>query len=462
MTVRTRFAPSPTGYLHIGGARTALYAWLYARKHGGQFVLRIEDTDQDRSTQESVQAILDGMQWLGLEHDEGPIYQSHRFKRYAEVAEQLLQGGHAYRCTCSRERMTKLREEQIAAKQKPRYDGHCRDKNQRADKEHVIRFKNPQTGQVSFSDQVYGDITVNNSELDDVILVRSDGVPTYNFSVVIDDSDMQITHVIRGDDHINNTPRQINIMQALALPVPTYAHLPMILGDDGKRLSKRHGAVSVMQFAHEGYLPHALLNYLVRLGWSHGDQEIFSSQEMIELFDLEHVQRAGAGFDMEKLRWLNAHYLREMPHADVAELLSAQLQDHDIDLSQGPAVIEVAELLLERSQTVADMFAQAQSFYSDEVSYDEEAVAKQLSSAIKAPLFALVDNLEACAAWDSESINEVIKATAKAHELKFGKLAMPFRVAIMGSTSSPSIAQTACLIGKERIKKRVTQAFTHV
>lgn len=324
MTVRTRFAPSPTGFLHVGGVRTALFSWLYAKRHQGKFILRIEDTDRERSTDESVQAILDGMAWLGLDCDEGPFYQTKRYERYNQVAEQFLAEGKAYRCECSKERLESLREAQLAAKEKPRYDGHCRNKNLAASNTpFVIRFKNPDHGVVSFQDEVYGEIHINNNELDDLILVRSDGHPTYNFAVVIDDLDMNITHVIRGDDHINNTPRQINLFKALNAPIPTFAHLPMILGDDGKRLSKRHGAVSVLQFKELGVLPHALLNYLVRLGWSYGDQEIFSVEEMIAHFDLKNVSRGVSSFNYDKLYWLNQHYQKSDAPESVAEALMA-------------------------------------------------------------------------------------------------------------------------------------------
>jgi len=323
MSVKTRFAPSPTGYLHVGGARTALFSWLYARKHGGQFVLRIEDTDLERSNQESVDAILEGMQWLDLDYDEGPFYQTKRFDRYNEVIDQLIEKGMAYRCSCSKERLDNLREEQMAAKQKPRYDGHCRHADVSADEPHVIRFLNPTEGSVKFKDLVKGDIEVSNNELDDLIIRRTDGSPTYNLTVVVDDHDMEITQVIRGDDHINNTPRQINMYQAMGWSEPEFAHLPMILGDDGARLSKRHGAVSVMQYADEGYLPEGLLNYLVRLGWSHGDQELFSREEMIQLFELTNVNRAPSAFNTEKLNWLNAHYIKEASPADLAPLFKS-------------------------------------------------------------------------------------------------------------------------------------------
>ena len=319
--VRTRFAPSPTGYLHIGGARTALYCWLYARKTQGTFILRIEDTDLERSTPESVQAILDGMQWLGLNYDEGPYYQTKHFARYKEVIQQLIDEGKAYRCYCSKERLEKLREEQTAKKEKPRYDGFCRERTSKGEGAYVVRFKNPLEGVVEFDDLIRGKLSFANTELDDLIIARSDGTPTYNFTVVVDDWDMKITHVIRGDDHINNTPRQINILRALGATPPFYAHVPMILGSDGKRLSKRHGAVGVMQYREDGFLPEALLNYLVRLGWSHGDQEIFSISELIDYFAIEDINRAPAAFNREKLLWLNQHYMKTSDRDHVAREL---------------------------------------------------------------------------------------------------------------------------------------------
>lgn len=320
MTIKTRFAPSPTGYLHVGGARTALFSWLHARQHGGSFVLRIEDTDLERSTPESVRAILDGMAWLGLHSDAPPVYQTDRFERYHAIIDQLLDSDQAYRCHCSRERLEQLREQQLAAKQKPRYDGHCRHRAISATEPHVVRFANPQHGTVVVNDRVRGRVVFNNSELDDLIIRRSDGSPTYNLSVVVDDHDMGITDVIRGDDHLNNTPRQMNMAAALGWENPTYAHLPMILGDDGARLSKRHGAVSVMQYAAEGYLPEALLNYLVRLGWSHGDQELFSLEEMIALFDINQVNKSASSFNSDKLRHINQQKLRQADLSRLAEL----------------------------------------------------------------------------------------------------------------------------------------------
>ncbi len=374
MRVRTRFAPSPTGYLHVGGARTALFSWLYARRHGGVFVLRIEDTDLERSTPESVNAILEGMAWLGLDYDEGPFYQTKRFDRYHEMTEKLLAEGKAYRCYCSRERLDALREEQMARKIKPRYDGHCRScQDGDPERPHVIRFKNPIDGAVVVDDLIKGKVPFNNAELDDLIIRRSDGSPTYNFTVVVDDLEMEITHVLRGDDHINNTPRQINIYHALGATPPSFAHLPMILGPDGSRLSKRHGAVSVTQYRDDGYLPEALLNYLVRLGWSHGDQEIFSIDEMASLFGIEAINRAAASFDNEKLAWLNQHYIKSATPAHLATLLSPHLGALGVDPASGPDLVEVARVQQERAKTLQEMAAISLFIYRDFDSYDETA-----------------------------------------------------------------------------------------
>ncbi|HBG50635.1 MAG TPA: glutamate--tRNA ligase, partial [Gammaproteobacteria bacterium] len=354
MTVVTRFAPSPTGHLHIGGARTALFSWLYARRQGGRFILRVEDTDRERSTDEYVQAILEGMAWLGLEHDDGPYYQTQRFDRYRQIIERMLAEGTAYRCYCSRERLDALRAEQMVAKEKPRYDGLCRDRQDPPPEgvSPVVRFRNPTDGQVVFEDLVRGPIAFDNAELDDLIIARSDGTPTYNFTVVVDDADMGVTHVIRGDDHINNTPRQINLLRAISVTPPAYAHVPMILGADGQRLSKRHGAVSVLQYRDDGYLPEALLNYLVRLGWSHGDQEIFSRQEMIDLFDLAAVHRAPSTFNPDKLLWLNQHYLKTEDPGNVAGHLQPHLAALGVDPDAGPDLAEVVRALRERSKTL--------------------------------------------------------------------------------------------------------------
>lgn len=460
MVIRTRFAPSPTGLLHVGGVRTALFSWLYARHHGGQFILRIEDTDQERSTAESVQAILDGMHWIGLDYDEGPYYQTKRYDRYKEIANQFLENGQAYRCTCSKERLENLRAAQLDAKEKPRYDGHCRDLGLAATSEpHVIRFRNPQTGVVSFKDEVYGDIHVENSELDDLILVRSDGHPTYNFAVVIDDWDMKITHVIRGDDHINNTPRQINLFNALNAPVPVFAHLPMILGDDGKRLSKRHGAVSVMEFKEQGFLPHALLNYLVRLGWSNGDQEIFSIKEMIESFDLKNVSRGVSSFNYEKLFWLNQHYQKSDSPQDVAKALAWQFKALGVDESKGPALDQLVSIQAERCRTLVEICEKSRYFYEDEIQYDEAAVKKHLRPVVLEPLQALYHKLQDLTSWDANSLQVCINDVSASFDINMGKIAQPLRVAVTGSGMSPAIDMTLKLIGKERVLKRFEKAL---
>ncbi|WP_115707041.1 glutamate--tRNA ligase [Legionella sainthelensi] len=460
MTVRTRFAPSPTGYLHVGGVRTALFSWLYAKRHGGEFVLRIEDTDQERSTQESVQAILDGMTWLGMDYDEGPFYQTKRYNRYNEVVQQLLNEGKAYRCECSKERLEALREAQIAAKEKPRYDGHCRNKNLPiSDAPFVIRFKNPAQGTVSFHDQVYGEIHVANTELDDLILIRSDGHPTYNFAVVIDDIDMNITHVIRGDDHINNTPRQINLFQALNAPIPVFAHLPMILGEDGKRLSKRHGAVGVLQFKELGILPHALLNYLVRLGWSHGDQEIFSIDEMITSFDLKNVSRGVSSFNYEKLYWLNQHYQKNDPVEDVAEALHWHFEKEGIKLDKGPALIDLVPIQAERCKTLAEICQMSTYFYTDSIEYDEAAVKKHLRPVVFEPLSALYERFNAVESWEKEHLQECINDISAQFDINMGKIAQPLRVAVTGSGMSPPIDMTLMLLGKEKVLTRLAFAL---
>ncbi|MDR3443454.1 MAG: glutamate--tRNA ligase [Legionella sp.] len=463
MTVRTRFAPSPTGFLHVGGVRTALFSWLYAKRHQGKFILRIEDTDKERSTQESVQAILDGMAWLGMDCDEGPFYQTDRYDRYNQVAQQFLDEGKAYRCECSKERLEALREAQMAAKEKPRYDGHCRDKNlPLTDKPYVIRFKNPEEGTVSFTDEVYGEIHVANSELDDLILVRSDGHPTYNFAVVIDDLDMKITHVIRGDDHINNTPRQINLFQALNAPVPVFAHLPMILGEDGKRLSKRHGAVSVLQFKEMGVLPHALLNYLVRLGWSHGDQEIFSLDEMITSFDLKHVSRGVSSFNYDKLYWLNQHYQKTDPVEDVAKALRWYFETAGVDLAQGPDLKELVTTQAERCKTLAEMCDMSMYFFTDTIEYDQDAVKKHLRPVVLEPLTALYERFKTVTDWQKDTLQECINDVCASFDINMGKIAQPLRVAVTGSGMSPSIDMTLVLLGQQRVLARLEAALEQI
>jgi glutamyl-tRNA synthetase len=463
MTVRTRFAPSPTGYLHIGGARTALFSWLYARKHGGTFILRIEDTDLERSTAESVNAILEGMTWLGLEYDEGPFRQTERFDRYEQVKQQLLAEGEAYRCYCSKARLEELREGQMARKEKPRYDGHCRHLKAPPPGagDYVVRFKNPEAGAVVVEDQVRGRVVFQNSELDDLIIARSDGTPTYNFTVVVDDLDMRITHVIRGDDHLNNTPRQINILKALGAPPPVYAHVPMILGEDGKRLSKRHGAVSVMQFREEGFLPEAVLNYLARLGWSHGDQEIFSMDEMIALFDIPDINNSASSVNPGKLLWLNQYYIKGGDPSHVARHLSWHIGELGLDPAAGPPLAEVVLALRERSKTLKEMAEQCGYFYRDIGAYDP-AAAKHLSDAVAAPLEILRGRLADLAEWSDAAIHQAVVDTAESFELKLGKLAQPLRVAVTGGTVSPPIDVTLRLLGRERVLQRIDRALEYL
>ncbi len=458
-TVRTRFAPSPTGYLHVGGARTALFSWLFARKHGGTFILRIEDTDVERSTKESMDAILQGMEWLHLDYDEGPYYQSHRFDRYRDVIQQLLDSGHAYKCYCTKERLEALRTEQQKQKQKPRYDGHCRDLSPRESNEpYVIRFRNPKEGMVTFEDMIRGTITISNNELDDLIIARTDGTPTYNLTVVVDDWDMKITHVIRGDDHINNTPRQINILKALGAELPQYGHVPMILGPDGKRLSKRHGAVSVLQYCQEGYLPEALVNYLVRLGWSYGDQEIFSRDEMIQYFDVNAISRSPAAFNPSKLIWLNQHYMKTLSPILVAEPLGDQLKKLGVDYHQGPSLEQVVALQAERTKTLEEMAERSIYFYQDVTGYDEKAARKHLTPDIAAALKITHDRIAALTNWDKEAIHQVIINVAEESGLKLGKLAQPIRVAVTGNTVSPPIDATLFLIGQQQVVDRLKRA----
>lgn len=460
--VRTRFAPSPTGYLHIGGARTALFSWAYARKHGGQFVLRIEDTDLDRSTQQSVQAILEGMAWLGLDYDEGPYYQMQRIARYHEIAERLLQEGLAYRCYASKEELDLLREQQRAAGLKPRYDGRWRDSKQTppAGVKPVIRLKNPSDGHVVFDDLIKGKITVANNELDDLVLVRSDGTPTYNFGVVVDDLDMNISHVIRGDDHVNNTPRQINILKALGAPVPQYAHVPMILGADGERLSKRHGAVSVLHYREEGYLPKAFVNYLARLGWSHGDEEIFSVDQLVEWFDLTAINRSPAKFNPEKLRWLNQHYLKNENELHLARLVKPFLEKDGCPMRDEDYLLQVIQLLKERVSTVSEL-ADAAVYFFRPLEPSDELKAQFFNQEAKPLLLALIDKLDALEVWNRESIHEAIKNTATAFNVKLPKIAMPLRVAVTGEAQTPSIDAILALLGKNealvRMKQQINQ-----
>jgi len=463
MTVRTRFAPSPTGYLHIGGARTALFSWLYARKHGGRFVLRIEDTDLERSTAESVNAILEGMTWLGLEYDEGPFYQTERFDRYKEVIQQLLDQGDAYHCYCSKEELDAMREAQMANKQKPRYNGRCRDSAEpREGVAPVIRFRNPLDGEVVIDDLIKGRVVIKNSELDDLVIARPDGSPTYNLTVVVDDADMEIDYVIRGDDHLNNTPRQINILKALGIEPPKYAHVPMILGGDGKRLSKRHGAVSVMSYREEGYLPEVVLNYLVRLGWSHGDQEIFSIEEMIELFSLEGCNKAASTFNPEKLLWLNHQYIMNSDPAHVARHLSYHLGGLDIDPSSSPDIIEVIEAQREKAKTLVDLARVCEFYYRDPAEYDAKSAKKAFAGDAAHVLASLHDAMLDMDTWNRETIHATLQQVVEKLEVGFGKVGMPARLAVTGGAPSPDLDLVLYLVGKEACLRRLVKAIEFI
>jgi glutamyl-tRNA synthetase len=463
MTLTTRFAPSPTGYLHVGGARTALYSWLYAQKNGGDFILRIEDTDIERSTQASVDAIMDGMNWLNLEWTHGPYFQTKRFDRYKEVIEQLLASGNAYRCYSTSEEVDAMREEAKAKGEIEKYNGFWRERTDHpTDKPFAIRFKNPLDGNVVINDMVKGDITISNEQLDDLIIARSDGTPTYNLTVVVDDWDMKVTHVVRGDDHISNTPKQINILKALGADLPEYAHIPMILGDDGKRLSKRHGAVSVMQYRDDGYLPEALLNYLVRLGWSHGDKEIFSREEMIELFDLKDCNRAPSGFNTDKLIWVNQHYMKTLAPEYVAEHLAWHMNDQGINTDNGPALAEIVKIQADRVKTLKEMAEISRYFFEDFSELDAKAVKKHLRPVVKEPLLLVKEKLAALTDWQPELIHAAINDTAEELEVGMGKVGMPLRVAATGGGNSPSLDITLALLDRSKVLERIDQAIVVV
>ncbi|HEX2790381.1 MAG TPA: glutamate--tRNA ligase [Steroidobacteraceae bacterium] len=459
MTVVTRFAPSPTGLLHIGGVRTALFSWLYARHQGGRFILRIEDTDRERSTEEAVRVILDGMRWLDLAADEGPYFQSQRYQRYRAVIAQLLERGAAYRCYCTREELEAMRQQQLQARQKPRYDGRCRERVEpRAGMAPAIRFKNPLGGEVIVDDQVHGRVVFQNSELDDLIIERSDGNPTYNFCVVVDDMDMGVSHVIRGDDHLNNTPRQINMLRALGATPPVYAHVPMILGADGAKLSKRHGAVSVLQYQQDGYLPDALLNYLVRLGWSHGDQEVFTREEMIANFDIKDVNKAAAAFDPEKLLWLNQQHIMRAPVGALAAGLRPRLAALGVVVDDDRLLEGVANAQRERATTFNEMADNSLFFFCDIEAYDDKAARKNLTPDAVPMLQAVQQGFEALSDWNAGSVHEVINAVAQRYGVGLGKVAQPLRVAVSGGAVSPPIDITVALLGKETCCRRIEHA----
>jgi len=460
--IRTRFAPSPTGYLHIGGARTALFSWAYARRHGGKFVLRIEDTDVARSTPEAVQAIIDGMNWLGLAHDEGPFYQMQRIYRYKEVIQQMLEAGTAYHCYTSPEELEQIREAQRAKGDKPRYDGRWRPEPGKtlpsipSGVQPVVRFKNPTSGVVAWDDLVKGRIEISNTELDDFIIARADGTPTYNFCVVVDDWDMGITQVIRGDDHVNNTPRQINVLQALGATVPQYAHLSMILGDDGQKLSKRHGAVSVMQYDEDGYLPEAVLNYLGRLGWSHGDDEVFSMEQFCQWFDLDHITPSAAQFNTEKLNWLNAHYIKQADNARLADLVRPRLEARGVKVGNIPSLEAIIALYKERVHTLNELADAAEVFYID-IHPNPELLAQHLSDEAKPALADFIEGIKQVN-WEAPAIGALIKECVGKHGLKMPKLAMPLRVLLTGQAQTPSVDAVVALFPREMVLQRLGKA----
>ncbi len=463
MTVRTRFAPSPTGVLHLGSVRTALFSWLYAKRHDGKFILRIEDTDRERSTRENVDAIFEGMSWLGLESDEGPYYQSKRFDRYREVIDSWLAEGKAYHCYCSKEELDALRERQMAAGERVRYDGRCRDRAEPvAGVSPVVRFRNPLDGEVVVNDTVRGRVVFDNAQLDDLIIARSDGVPTYNFTVIIDDYDMAITHVIRGDDHLNNTPRQMNMLAALGAEPPVYAHLPMILGPDGAKLSKRHGAVDIREYSEQGYLPEAMLNYLVRLGWSHGDQEVFSVEEMIALFDIADVNQSASSFNPEKLLWLNQQHIIATSPETLGAALRPYLSKAGLDVNAGPDPVAVAEVFHERAETLLHMAANARYCYEDFSEIEPKAAKKNLRPVILEPLMSVRDRLAGLSEWTREAVEVAVKEVADEFELNMGKLGQPIRVAVTGGPVSPPIDATVWLIGQQRVVDRLDKAVEFI
>ncbi|AKC31974.1 glutamate--tRNA ligase [Candidatus Pantoea carbekii] len=467
MKIITRFAPSPTGYLHIGSVRTALYSWLYARHNNGKFIFRIEDTDIERSTPEAIEAIIDSMRWLNLNWDEGPYYQTKRFERYNVVIDDMLKMGTAYKCYCSKERLKQLRENQIAKGEKPRYDGNCRNQNQHSNsyaESYVVRFRNPQEGLIIFNDQIRGPIKFDNKELDDLIIRRSDGVPTYNFCVVVDDWDMGITHVIRGEDHINNTPRQINIFKAIGATVPMYAHVSMILDHDGKKLSKRHHAMNIMQYRIDGYLPEALLNYLVRLGWSHGNKEIFSIKEMKILFRIEEVNKSASVFNIEKLRWLNQYYINTLPENYIVKKLQWHMKKLSINTCNGPKLKQVMPLIAKRSKTLVEIANSCRYFYQEIENFDVESAKKYLRPCANRPLQVLYEKFSALSTekWKAENIHFIINNVVKELEVKISTVGMPLRVAVTGTSYSPELDAVLELIGQHRSLARIKKALQFI
>jgi len=464
MTVRTRFAPSPTGLLHIGGIRTALFSWLYAKHNNGQFILRIEDTDRERSTDDAKNVILDGINWLNLDYDEGPYFQTDRFERYSEIIQELLKSGNAYYCYCTKEELDVMREDALRQGKKPKYNGFWRDRDTTppTNIKPVVRFKTPLDGNVVINDFVQGKVIFQNTELDDLIIARSDGTPTYNLTVVVDDMDMEITDVIRGDDHLNNTPRQVNIFNALGVSEPNYAHIPMILGTDGKKLSKRDEASSILKYRDDGYLPEALLNYLVRLGWSKGDQEIFSIDEMISEFDLQSVNKSATTINPKKLLWLNQHYIKNSDNEKLIFMLNSFFDDMNILTDTGPDLSDLVSVQKERIETVKDLAEQSVFFYKDFKKYDEKMSKKYLKPALLKPFRVLYDEFDNDACWDNETIKSILNKLAEKFDIKIGKLAQPLRVAITGKNISPSIYDTVRLLGREKTLKRLSNAIKFI
>ena len=456
--VRTRFAPSPSGFLHIGGVRTALYSWLFARNKGGQFLLRIEDTDVERSTEESIEAILAGMQWLGLDHDEDIVYQSKRFDIYQEKAEGLIQADHAYKCYCTPDELEKMRAEQTKRGENPRYDGRCRDKGDQ-DGEFVIRFKANAKEDITISDSVYGEITVHKDELDDFIILRSNKAPTYHFAVVIDDNESGITHILRGDDHLKNSAKHLQLMDAMGYKEPEFIHLPMILGPDGSRLSKRHGAMNILEYKDQGFLPEAMLNYLVRLGWSFGDQEVFNIQEMIDAFDVKSINKSSAKFDLEKLEWLNQQHLSNSDNLELTEFLKL-----NTSLKEPPSAKTIdsfVDAYKPRVNNLNELVGYFDSLYTEQFSVEDSAAEKFLKQEILVPFQDLLEMLEQ-GEWNAESINQSVKSTCEKHGIGFGKIGQPLRVAITGGTESPSIDLTMTLLDREIVISRIKKAIEYI
>jgi len=464
MIVRTRFAPSPTGSLHVGGIRTALFSWLHAKHNAGEFILRIEDTDRERSTDEATKIILDGMSWLNLDYDKGPYFQSKRLERYKEIIQQLIESDDAYYCYCSKEKLDVMREEAMKEGKKPRYNGSCRDRSAPPPKDinPVVRFKTPFDGSVVIDDLVQGKVVFQNTELDDLIIARTDGTPTYNLTVVVDDIDMEITDIVRGDDHLNNTPRQVHIFNALGVPQPNYAHIPMILGVDGKKLSKRDAASSILEYKDKGYLPEALLNYLVRLGWSKGDQEIFSIDEMISEFDLRSVNKSASSINPKKLLWLNQHYIKNSDNEKLIFMLNSFFDDMNISTDSGPDLSDLVSVQKDRIETVKDLAEHSAFFYEDFKKYDEKMAEKYLQPVLLKPFKVLYEEFDNNTSWDNENIKSILNKLAEEFDIKIGKLAQPLRVAITGKNVSPGIYDTVRLLGREKTLKRLNNAIKFI